>query len=50
MELLQKQGVKTPRGGVAKTGAEAYAVAEKLGMCDQLHHLHSTKGYWMLGF
>jgi hypothetical protein len=31
MELLQKQGIKTPRGGVAKTGAEAYTVAENLG-------------------
>jgi succinyl-CoA synthetase beta subunit len=31
MELLQKQGIKTPRGGVAKTGAEAYEVAQKLG-------------------
>jgi len=31
MELLQKQGIKTPRGGVAKSGAEAYAIAEKLG-------------------
>lgn len=32
MELLQKQGIKTPRGGVAKTGAEAYEIAQKLGM------------------
>ncbi|KAF9100989.1 hypothetical protein BGX29_006095 [Mortierella sp. GBA35] len=30
MELLQKQGIKTPRGGVAKTGAEAYTVAKNL--------------------
>ncbi|KAK3814112.1 MAG: ATP-grasp domain-containing protein [Benniella sp.] len=36
MELLQKQGIKTPRGGVAKTGAEAYAVAEKLGIEDMV--------------
>ncbi|KAG0355603.1 succinyl-CoA ligase subunit beta [Gamsiella multidivaricata] len=36
MELLQKQGIKTPRGGVAKTGSEAYAVAEKLGTEDMV--------------
>ncbi|KAF9099542.1 hypothetical protein BGX23_001183 [Mortierella sp. AD031] len=30
MELLQKQGIKAPRGGVAKTGAEAYTVAKNL--------------------
>ncbi|KAG0253491.1 Succinate--CoA ligase [ADP-forming] subunit beta, mitochondrial, partial [Linnemannia exigua] len=36
MELLQKQGIKTPRGGVAKTGAEAYAVAKKLGTEDMV--------------
>lgn len=31
MELLQKQGIKTPRGGVAKTGQEAYNIAKNLG-------------------
>ncbi|KAG0343443.1 beta' subunit [Podila humilis] len=36
MELLQKQGIKTPRGGVAKTGAEAYDVAHKLGTEDMV--------------
>ncbi|KAG0302888.1 beta' subunit [Dissophora globulifera] len=36
MDLLEKQGIKTPRGGVAKTGAEAYAVAEKLGTEDMV--------------
>ncbi|KAG0325327.1 Succinate--CoA ligase [ADP-forming] subunit beta, mitochondrial [Dissophora globulifera] len=36
MDLLEKQGIQTPRGGVAKTGAEAYAVAEKLGTEDMV--------------
>ncbi|KAG0224870.1 Succinate--CoA ligase [ADP-forming] subunit beta, mitochondrial [Actinomortierella wolfii] len=36
MGLLEKQGVKVPRGGVAKTGAEAYSVAEKLGTEDMV--------------
>ncbi|KAG0035995.1 beta' subunit [Podila clonocystis] len=36
MELLQKQGIKTPRGGVAKTGAEAFEVAQKLGTEDMV--------------
>lgn len=31
MDLLQKQGIKTPRGGVAKSGAEAFKIAETLG-------------------
>lgn len=31
MDLLSKQGIKTPRGGVAKSGAEAYKIAESLG-------------------
>ncbi|KAF9987220.1 Succinate--CoA ligase [ADP-forming] subunit beta, mitochondrial [Modicella reniformis] len=30
MDLLKKQGIKTPRGGVAKSGAEAYKIAESL--------------------
>ncbi|KAF9207595.1 Succinate--CoA ligase [ADP-forming] subunit beta, mitochondrial [Haplosporangium sp. Z 27] len=36
MGLLEKQGIKTPRGSVAKTGAEAYAAAEKLGTEDMV--------------
>ncbi|KAF9993449.1 Succinate--CoA ligase [ADP-forming] subunit beta, mitochondrial, partial [Entomortierella chlamydospora] len=36
MELLNKQGIKTPRGGVAKTGAEAYKIAESLGTEDMV--------------
>ncbi|KAG0212475.1 Succinate--CoA ligase [ADP-forming] subunit beta, mitochondrial [Mortierella sp. GBA30] len=36
MDLLQKQGIKTPRGGVAKTGADAYKVAESLGTEDMV--------------
>ncbi|KAG0329675.1 Succinate--CoA ligase [ADP-forming] subunit beta, mitochondrial [Dissophora globulifera] len=36
MELLQKQGIKTPRGGVAKTGAEAFKIAETLGTEDMV--------------
>ncbi|KAG0285934.1 beta' subunit [Linnemannia gamsii] len=36
MELLQKQGINTPRGDVAKTGAEAYTVAENLGTEDMV--------------
>lgn len=31
MDLLQKQGIKTPRGGVAKSGSEAFKIAESLG-------------------
>ncbi|KAF8926543.1 ATP-grasp domain-containing protein [Dissophora ornata] len=36
MELLQKQGIKTPRGGVAKSGAEAFKIAESLGTEDMV--------------
>ncbi|KAG0237186.1 ATP-grasp domain-containing protein [Mortierella sp. GBAus27b] len=36
MDLLQKQGIKTPRGGVAKSGAEAYKIAESLGTEDMV--------------
>ncbi|KAG0369442.1 Succinate--CoA ligase [ADP-forming] subunit beta, mitochondrial [Gamsiella multidivaricata] len=36
MDLLQKQGIKTPRGGVAKSGAEAYKVAQSLGTEDMV--------------
>ncbi|KAF8944114.1 beta' subunit [Haplosporangium gracile] len=31
MEFFQKQSIKTPRGGVAKIGQEAYTVAKNLG-------------------
>ncbi|KAF9206721.1 Succinate--CoA ligase [ADP-forming] subunit beta, mitochondrial [Haplosporangium sp. Z 27] len=36
MDLLQKQGIKTPRGGVAKSGAEAFKIAESLGTEDMV--------------
>ncbi|KAF9364292.1 Succinate--CoA ligase [ADP-forming] subunit beta, mitochondrial [Mortierella sp. NVP85] len=36
MDLLGKQGIKTPRGGVAKSGAEAYKIAESLGTEDMV--------------
>ncbi|KAF9132047.1 beta' subunit [Mortierella sp. 14UC] len=36
MELLQKQGIKTPRGGVAKSSSEAYTVAKNLGTEDMV--------------
>ncbi|KAF9142610.1 Succinate--CoA ligase [ADP-forming] subunit beta, mitochondrial [Mortierella sp. GBA39] len=36
MDLLQKQGIKTPRGGVAKSGAEAFKIAETLGTEDMV--------------
>ncbi|KAF9427817.1 Succinate--CoA ligase [ADP-forming] subunit beta, mitochondrial, partial [Entomortierella beljakovae] len=34
MGLLEKQGINTPKGYVAKSGAEAYTAAEKLGSED----------------
>jgi succinyl-CoA synthetase beta subunit len=37
MELLQKYGVKTPKGGVAKTPEEAFQIAERLGNYLQWH-------------
>ncbi|KAF9341653.1 Succinate--CoA ligase [ADP-forming] subunit beta, mitochondrial [Linnemannia elongata] len=36
MDLLQKQGIKTPRGGVAKSGSEAFKIAESLGTEDMV--------------
>ncbi|KAF8944060.1 Succinate--CoA ligase [ADP-forming] subunit beta, mitochondrial [Haplosporangium gracile] len=36
MDLLQKQGIKTPRGGVAKSGSEAFKIAETLGTEDMV--------------
>jgi succinyl-CoA synthetase beta subunit len=36
MSLLQKYGVKTPRGYVAKTATEAYEAAQKLATEDMV--------------
>ena len=38
MEMLNEFGVKTPKGGVARTPQEAYDVAAGIGMLDYCNY------------